>query len=933
MKLLLAAALLGLAHIVSSAAEVIDLSGVWHVSLDRKDSGRDERWFARACEQPIQLPGSLQQARLGDPITMETRWTGGVFDKSWFTAPGYEVYRQPGNIKVPFWLQPETHYTGAAWYQRTIEIPAAWTGRRVTLCLERPHWTTTVWLGGREIGSSDANSTAHIYELGSDLPPGCHTLTIRVDNRLVPDIGENSHSISDHTQGNWNGIVGRIELAAHEPVWIDQFDVETRIADRSALVRGRLGRIASQPWPAAVELAARGLSPVKAPVADDGSFAAEYPFSPNAPLWDEFAPALHELTATLPNGERQTMRFGFRQFSAQGRQLMINGRKLFLRGALDCAIFPKTGHPPTDCASWLKEFRVIKDHGLNHVRFHSWCPPEAAFQAADELGLYLQIEAASWPNWSTTLGDGKPVDAWIEAESRRILKAYGNHPSFAFLCAGNEPQGDRYPAWLAGWTERRKRADPRRLYTAGAGRPEIPENDFHVAPKPRIQHGDEGLASRINARAPETRSDYADYIGARTAPVVAHEIGQWCAYPNFAEMAKYTGYLKPRNFEIFHASLSAHGMAHQAREFLLASGKLQALCYKEDIESALRTSAMGGFQLLGLQDFPGQGTALVGVLDSFWDEKGYINAAEFRRFCNSTVPLARLDKRVFTTDEHLTADIEIAHFGAADLADAEVRWKLVGDDGKAVRQGVFPRSTIAIGNGAKLGHIHEPLANIPSPARYRLVVEIAGTDFANDWDVWVYPAADKVVSAPAASVTVVSGWDANTRAILEAGGTVWLMADGKQVRLDPEKGAIAFGFSSIFWNTAWTNGQPPHTFGVLCDPKHPAFTSFPTDFHSNWQWWYPIKEAVPMILDELPRELRPIVQIVDDWVTNRKLGLVFEARVGSGRLLVSSINLRDPVLDPVRRQLRASLLAYVSSVNFNPAVTVTPEALATLFKQ
>ena len=932
MKLLLVAALLGLAPVVSSAAEVIDLAGTWHVSLDRKDSGRDERWFTRALEQPLQLPGSLQQARLGDPITVDTEWTGGIFDKSWFTAPEYEVYREPGNIRVPFWLQPETHYTGAAWYQRTIEIPVTWVGLRVTLRLERPHWTTTVWLGDREIGSSNANSTAHIYELGSDMPAGRHTLTIRVDNRLDPDIGENSHSISDHTQGNWNGIAGRIELSAHQPIWIDQVEVDARIADRTAWVRGQLGRTANQSWPSTVEIASPGLSAVKASVARDGSFAAEYPFPSDAPLWDEFTPALHELTATLANGERETVRVGFRQFSAEGRQLMINGRKLFLRGALDCAIFPKTGHPPTDRASWLKEFRVIKNHGLNHVRFHSWCPPEAAFEAADELGLYLQIEAASWPNWSTTLGDGKPVDAWIEAESLRILKAYGNHPSFAILCSGNEPKGEHYPAWLAGWTDRRKRADPRRLYTAGAGRPEIRENDFHVTPTPRIQHGDEGLASRINARAPETRTDYGDYIRARTAPVVAHEIGQWCAYPNFAETAKYTGYLKPRNFEIFHASLSANGMADQARDFLFASGKLQTLCYKEDIESALRTPEMGGFQLLGLQDFPGQGTALVGVLDPFWEEKGYVTPAEFRRFCNSTVPLARLDKRVFTNDEYLSADIEIAHFGATDLADIVVRWKLANDNGQVIRQGVFPRSTITVGSGARFGHLHESLADIPSPARYRLAVEVAGTDFANDWDVWVYPPVDKVVNAPPAAVPVVSRLDASTRAILEAGGTVWLMADSKHVQPDPKRGAIAFGFSSIFWNTAWTNGQPPHTFGVLCDPKHPAFASFPTDSHSNWQWWYPIKEAAPMILSELPQELRPIVQIVDDWVTNRKLGLVFEARVGRGRLLVSSINLRDAALDPVRRQLRASLLTYVNSPNFSPAVSVTPEALAALFK-
>ena len=110
-------------------------------------------------------------------------------------------------------------------------------------------------------------------------------------------------------------------------------------------------------------------------------------------------------------------------------------------------------------------------------------------------------------------------------------------------------------------------------------------------------------------------------------PAVVHEMGQWCVYPNFDEVRKYTGPLKPKNFDIFHDSLAEHGMLDQWRDFLRASGKLQALCYKEEIEAALRTPGIGGFELLDLHDFPGQGTALVGVLDPFWESKGYITPA------------------------------------------------------------------------------------------------------------------------------------------------------------------------------------------------------------------------------------------------------------------------------------------------------------------
>jgi hypothetical protein len=923
------------------AAETLDLAGAWRLALDPQDQGRSERWFARElAAQTLKLPGSLQDARLGDPITVGTKWTGGIFDRAYYTAPEYEPYRRPGNIKVPFWLQPETHYTGAAWYQRAIEIPATWSGRRVSLMLERPHWTTTVWVDDREIGSNDANSVAHVYNLGANLAPGRHTLTIRVDNRLDPDIGENSHSVSDHTQGNWNGIVGRIELTGRAVAWIEDLEVHPRFADRVASVRGRVARVESQPWPKTVRLASESATrpSVDIPVATDGTFAGDYVFGDKAAPWDEFTPTLHTITASGENGESASAVFGFRHIATQGRQLMLNGRPLFLRGTLDCAAFPRTGHPPTDLAEWKRVLGVVKAHGLNHVRFHSWCPPEAAFAAADELGVYFQVEVASWPNWSTTLGDGKPVDAWIEAETARILQAYGNHPSFVMLCAGNEPGGDNYATWLAGWVARNKAADPRRLYSAGAGWPEIPANDYHVLFEPRIQHWGAGLASRINGLPPETRSDYGDYIRARTVPVVSHEIGQWCVYPNFGEMPKYTGYLKPRNFEIFQESLAAHGMSEQARAFFIASGKLQTLCYKEDIESALRTPEMGGFQLLSLQDFPGQGTALVGVLDAFWEDKGYVTPAEFRRFCHSTVPLARLDKRVFTADEHLTAMVEVAHYGASPIRAATARWQLVGDGGGVVAKGEFPRKDVPTGL-SDLGRIDAPLGSVPAPARYRLVVTIAdpaaaaaGHTAENDWDIWVYPKAGLVNVASPAALHLATTLDPVTQQKLAAGGTVFLMIPPDRVAPDAKRGPVALGFSSIFWNTAWTNGQAPHTLGILCDPKHLALAAFPTDAHSNWHWWYPIKEAAPLILDGLPRELRPVVQVVDDWVTNRKLGLVFEARVGQGKLLVTSIDLQDAVLDPVRRQLRASLFAYAASEKFQPSVEVAAEQIRGLFK-
>ena len=911
----------------AAADNSISLGGAWRFELDRGDAGIQEQWFERRLPDKIHLPGSLPAQGIGDDITINTPWIGGVKQSPWFTAPEYAKYRQPGNVKLPFWLQPEKYYSGVAWYQRDMEIPKKWKGRRVVLSLERPHWETRVWADNKLIGTNASLSTPHEYDLGQ-LSPGKHTISIRVDNRMILDIGENSHAVSDHTQGNWNGIAGNIALRATPLLWLEDVQVYPDAAGKSALVKVHVGNATGKPGSG--ELA---IGKQTAPISWDaqgGDASMNVSLGDDAQLWDEFHPALQRMTVTLLSPERDSreITFGLREISTRGTQFVLNGRKIFIRGTLECCIFPKTGHPPTDVDDWKRVIRVAKAYGLNLLRFHSYCPPEAAFEAGDQLGMYFQVETC-WANQSTAIGDGKPVDQWVYDETTRILKAYGNHPSFLLMPYGNEPGGQNVAPYLAQYVARFKMLDPRRLWTSGSGWPQIPENQFHVTPDPRVQQWGDGLNSRINARPPETTTDYRDYIRKRPVPVISHEIGQWCVYPNFAEIQKYTGYLRPKNFEIFRDALAERHMGDEARQFLLASGKLQTLCYKEDIESALRTPGMGGFELLDLHDFPGQGTALIGVLDPFWDDKGYVTAAEYSRFCDSTVLLARMTKRVFTADEHFKADLEVAHFGPAPLKNAVTTWRLVSAGGRIFAQGELPAKTIPLDNGIALGGVDVDLTKAAAPAKYKLVVGIAETKFENDWDIWIYP--PNVSSDAPADVAMVNDLDDAALAKLDSGGKVLLLIPPGRVK-NTAKDPVKLGFSSIFWNTAWTGRQAPTTLGILCDPKHPAFADFPTDFCSDWQWWYLVHSAGAMILDDMPENLRPTVQVIDDWVTARKLGLVFEARLGKGKLLVCSIDIeRNLQMDPARRQFRRSLFNYMAGEKFNPQVPVTADQVRGLF--
>jgi hypothetical protein len=919
----------------------MDLSGTWAFELDPEDRGLAEGWHTRALADSIRLPGCLQAQGYGSEIAVDTPWTGNIHYQAWFTEARYERYRQNGDVKVPFWLQPDKHYIGAAWYQREVIIPETWAGQRATLTLERPHWETQVWLDDRNLGSADSLSTPHVYDLGIDLAPGLHRVTIRVHNRLIVNVGPNAHSVSDHTQTNWNGIVGRIELAAGSAVWIDDVQVYPDVANRAARVRITLGNASGQPATGWLQLRAalpgQEALPVLEPVdveigAEGAAIEVDYWLGSEARLWDEFDPAVYELetelTATVGSrtyADHHTTQFGVREVGVDGTQLSINGRKIFLRGTLECCVFPLTGYPPTEVEPWKRIIRICQAHGLNHIRFHSWCPPKAAFVAADELGFYYQVECSAWANQGASLGEGDSLDEWLYAEGRRLTREYGNHPSFLLMAYGNEPAG-RIEGYLTEWVNYWKREDPRRLHTTAAGWPIIPESDYHSSPEPRSHQWGDGLRARLNAYPPETWTDYRDFVQKLDAPVVSHEIGQFCAYPNFAEMPKYTGHLKPRNMEIFCESLNQHHMADQAQAFLMASGRLQVACYKEDIESALRTPGFAGFQLLGLNDFPGQGTALVGVLDAFWDSKGYVCPDEFRRFCNSTVLLARLARRTWRTSETLSAVIEIAHFGREPLVQVSAAWSLVDDTGTAVAAGSLPSARVAIGNGQRLGAITVPLAGLGPGRRYRLVVGLPGTAFENVWDVWVF--ADYLDTTPPDDVLITETMDASALRRLGSGGKVLFMPRAVTVNT-----TCQLGFSSVFWNTAWTDDQPPHTLGLVCDPKHPVFADFPTEDHSNWHWWELVRDAAAMTLDHLPAALRPLVQPIDTWFENRRLGLLFEARVNGGRLMVCSMNLRTGLESRlVARQMRHSLLRYMCSDAFLPQTDVELQAIGALIR-
>lgn len=926
-------------------AQTISLAGDWRFAIDRGDKGVSEKWFNQRLTDVVRLPGSMAENGKGDEVTLQTQWTGSIYDSSFFFRPSLAKYRQPGNVKIPFWLTPIKHYVGVAWYQREIKIPENWSGKNITLFLERSHIQTKVWIDDTEIGTNNSLVAPHEFILPQLINPGKHIVTIRIDNRIKDvNVGPDSHSVTDQTQGNWNGIAGKVSLKAVPLIHVEDVQVFPDISKKSAKVQIRIVNSQKEDVSSTIVLNTKSfntkaihvLSPVSLKVHLKGSdttvVEAMLSFGNKMLLWDEFVPALYKLTAVLKSvhaSDTNTIQFGMRELKAVGNKFQLNGRLIHLRGDLNNCEFPLTGYAPMDVVSWKRVFQIAKAHGLNHMRFHSWCPPEAAFAAADEEGFYLQPEGPTWPNHGTSLGDGRFIDHYLYEETERMLKAYGSHPSFCFLSGGNEPAGRNQAKYLDEFVEYWRSKDNRRLYTGASvamSWPLYPASDYMIKSGPR------GL--NWNTIRPETVSDYSSAIEKFTIPYVTHEMGQWCVFPDFEEIKKYTGVTRAKNFELFREDLKDHGMEDEAHQFLMASGKLQALCYKNEIEKSLRTKNSAGFQLLGLQDFPGQGTALVGVLNAFWDEKDYISAKEWKKFCNNTVPLSRIEKFTYTNNEIFKAAIEIYHYEKEDLKKAVVNWRINDESGKLLKQGKFSQMKIPTGTNTFVGEISFPLKFISKASRLNLTVSIEKTRFVNDWNFWVYPQVLPDLKSVALNslsdnkIFYTDTLNAQAEEVLEKGGIVFLNAAGK-VKKGNE---VVQYFTPVFWNTSWFKMRPPHTLGILVDPKHPAFTEFPTSYHSDLQWWEIVNKAQVMHLEDFPKGFQPLMQTIDTWFMNRKLAMIIEAKVGKGKIMISSADLfTDTSNRIIARQLLYSLQRYMLSDKFNPKHQVNISVLRDLF--
>ena len=920
------------------AQDVINLAGDWELSLG--DSLHYDDY--------VMLPGSLLTNGKGDPVSVKTKWTGSLYDSSYYFNPYMEKYRVEGNMKFPFFLTPETHYVGHAWYKKSVYVPSLWRRGRVVLFLERPHIETTVYVNGVKVRHQMSLSTPHECDITRWIVPGQrNTIAICVYNGIENVcVGQDSHSVTDQTQGNWNGIAGKIELRiTPRNLFFKQVKL-TPVMETGQLrvqveLDGTDAIFLDQDYPYMHVVVVPDNKPdsvvrelMVAVLQPKTTFMM--PLGHEVAIWNEFFPQVYRIGMSV-GGDYYETTFGMRDISVEGRQIYINDRPIWLRGTVENCCFPETGYPPMDEESWLKIFRKCKAYGLNHMRFHSYCPPEAAFAAADKVGFYLQPEGPSWPNHGVRLRRGQKIDEYLLEESKRIVDTYGHHPSFVMMAAGNEPAGD-WVSYCNDWVKEMKQYDPSRLYcgaSVGGGWAWDDGSEYHV------KGGARGLD--WDRHAPHSDDDYYDQIvrprnykdtAENNSPIIAHEQGQWCAFPDFKEIPQYTGVYKAKNFEIFRDLLRDNGMEQQAEKFLMASGKLQTLCYKYEIERNLRTKDYAGFQLLALNDYSGQGTALEGVLNVHWKEKGYTDEKEWQEFCNPIVPLAKFPKFVYAAGDTLKVPVEVYNAYMTALDSVRSAYYISDEQQQVLAGGALTYGQLPVGKNLELGTVVFPLDRITKPTKLTLTVSLSGV-FKNHWDFWVYPSnqsTPSIQSIPSTQnnpIFMADSLDAKALDVLRKGGKVLLTAAGK-VRFGRD---VVQHYLPVFWNTSWFKMRPPHTTGAYIDKQHPLFKyDFPTDDWSNLNWWELLNRAQVMNLAEFPKDYQSPIQPIDTWHISRKLGMLVEAKVLKGKLLMTTMDITSDLENRlVARQMRQAILAYMESDDFQPSLTLQPKVITNLF--
>ncbi|MDR0986177.1 MAG: beta-glucuronidase [Ruminococcus sp.] len=956
----------------------IKLDGEWRFTLDHEKIGLEQKYCSGVFGGVMTIPGTVSGERLSSEISFSEH--------------------SDLNLTDPY------KYEGYAWLQRTVPIDSRYEtlyNPNFFLRFERTR-KTTLFIDGNLIGECDSLCTPHVYNITEAVKSSIRRradgtklieICVLLDNTDYQTPG--GHMTSPDTQTNWLGILGNSYIMVRNHVCLDNIqvfpDAKTGSIKITADVKNNTDGINVA---ISTSYGDGRVSPKKVQTVIGDRLETEYSMGLNFRVWNEFSPVTYDLKLAVTSVASNTVEsntagsttadsspdvyiktFGFTDLTIKDTKFYSSGQEVFFRGKHDAMLFPQTGCAPCDTGSWRTRFKTAKSYGINLYRFHTCVPPEAAFIAADTLGMYLAPELPFWG----TIKPSAETD-YLIAEGERILREFGSHPSFVMFSLGNELWGDK--DILSAMLRRFKAIRPDIFFTQGSNNfqfepCELPEDDFFVGvrcgkyrlirgsfaacdapqgyiqssrptcsmnfnssihPVPKNQHKmvndslsfDEITTEKIEYKSttpqtlgnilPEKKTEFVP-----KTPVISHEIGQYYIYPDYKEIPKFKGVLKPYNFEIFRERLEEAGLGHLAERYFRASGAFAVGLYKNDIESALRSTDLSGFHILDLQDYTGQGTATVGILDAFMDNKGLISPERWREFCSDLVVFATFDKYVYVSEESFKVKITAANYSGKQVFGTDITLRITEGGSEIINLTYTLRDIVGIGR-RELAEFEVKLPFTANPRKLKMTISALGV--SNFYKIWLYP---EVGQQDSKDVIITSDVHDAVQYLFEGQSVLFYPKNIQRDTMIPGTYADDFWNYQMFFDIGNKNNKPLPigTLGLLIDNKHPSLASFPCEFYSTPQWYSIVTASCSLILDD--DEITPIVSVIDNVSRNHKLGLIFEAAVDRGKLLVCMANLSRLGASITANALTESLLSYMNSGDFNPTETLTPARFRILF--
>lgn len=1000
----------------------IDLSGKWELSTT-KESGLTAL-----------LPGTLDENKVGDPDVVAKPWHPDVEDRNKKLSKAMEE-----SMVITSRLTRNYTYEGPAHFCRTYDLDVN-EDKRYFLVVERSR-ALSLKIDGKSVEPiSGSLSTPYRFDVTGLLRKGSK-LELTCDNTYpglpYKDIVFSS-AATDESQTNWNGLIGDIYIEEKEKNFIGDVRVyplgkeleievdlylDESIYSKSNGICNDLDIVVSGDcleqevvFEKINKAILDGDMSVSGKCLDcdgDGSMSGKglkcdsddvTPVTIKLPKillselalsqkWDEFEGILQKVEVTLlsdiSNSEdfRFAASFGIRSFSydAEGR-LILNGRRIFLRSEANCAYFPETGHPPMDEDSWETIIKTYMSYGVNCLRFHSWCPPEAAFKVADKLGILMQPELSHWnPRQAFGIDESR---SYYEKELREILKTYANHPSFVMLTLGNELQADDSGIGeMHRLLDIAKSLDPTRLYAWGSNNfygahGTDADSDFFTSARFKDRHiresGNKGI---FNTRYPSSKFDFEyvmeDLRKEYDRPVFGFEVGQYEILPDFDELEDFKGVTRPDNISVVRDRVKELGITDDEwKKRVNATGEIALLSYREEVEAVMRTKSMSGLSLLGLQDFPGQGTALVGMLNSHLKAKpfDFAKPERFRAFFSDKAILALMPSYTYTNNDILEVDVKVANYGKKDIC-GKISYSLISEDGDVYAKGrvgsadyksetgtsdkcasddkyASEYNYYASGDLTLAGKISIDLGKVSGNARFNLILSTDDEELSNSYPIWLYTEnrdsscaieqkedkldnikedfkadnIDKVlIPVCPKGIYETRCFDDKAIEVLSNGGKVYLAPPSTKEAMPC---SIKAQFSTDFWSVG-TFPQQEGAMGQLIDKDHPIFESFPTEGYTNYQWW-PMASQRAIIL---PKYMDTIITEMDCYAYLRPMTQLMEVRCNGGRLIISSMGLQDLMKYPEARALLKGIYSYMDSDKFEPKQEMSVEAVLSLFEK